>query len=114
MESGKMGGEAIMLGPVPRGGDTERRRTAWAQRSSLKNEGLNHILENPALGYNTRKTSPLGWFENQWDRRGTVRNLDSASEEHEHAPENRQKQQLKLPETLAGFLQPPSAHPGPC
>ena len=30
-------------------------------------KGSNHMLGTPALRFNTRKMSFLGWFESQWD-----------------------------------------------
>ena len=30
-------------------------------------KGLGHVLGTLTLGSNTRKMSPLSWFENQWD-----------------------------------------------
>ena len=68
-ESGRKGREAIRLGPLSLGGNTEGKGnymgleilSPWGVRC------LSHILDTPGLGSNTRKTSPLSWFGNQWN-----------------------------------------------
>ena len=68
MVSSRKGREAISLGPGPLGGDTEEEGVTWAWRYPPQRvSSSNHILGTPALGSDTRKTSPLNWFENQWD-----------------------------------------------
>ena len=66
MELGRKGREAICLGPVPLGGDSEEEGDytggpPWGVSSS------SHILGTPAPGPNTRKTNQLGWLERRWE-----------------------------------------------
>ena len=81
-----------------------------AQRSCLENEQFEpHRSE-------TRSLSPLIWFENQWTDMWTVRSLDSTHEECTHTwllQKQAGGSRLKLPRTLAGFLQPSQRAPQP-
>lgn len=44
----------------------------------------NHIFDTLALGSNTRKISPLMWFENQYYLQDTSRSETPLHEEHVH------------------------------
>ena len=69
-KSGRKVREAIRLGPVPLEGDSEKeehymcrvgRDLSWGMSS------LSQILDTPALGFDTGKTSLLVWLEGQWE-----------------------------------------------
>lgn len=53
----------------------KRRGITQAQRSFLGVSGENHILSAPALGSDTRRTSPLSCLKNNGTDHRTVRNL---------------------------------------
>ena len=58
---------------------------------------LNDTLSTPDLGSDTRKISPLSWFENHCDLQEDCRNLDSDCEECTHTcllPGTRQRKQI--------------------
>ena len=67
MGSGRKGSEAIKSELIPRrehrkvGGSRGLREPPWRLSS------WNHVMGNPVLGFDMRKTSPLSWLENQWD-----------------------------------------------
>ena len=66
MELNKKGSQAVTSGSVLRGGDKEEE---WDYSGGDIHWVVNdsgHILGAPILGYETRKTGPLNWLENQW------------------------------------------------
>ena len=66
MESGKKNREVIWSGTTTTMGDKKRRGYHRLGDPPWEERGLSHILDTAAPGSDTRKTSPLSWFENQW------------------------------------------------
>ena len=53
--------EGTLRGDLEEEGDCTGKYLPWGVR------GFSHILDTPDLGCDTRKMSPPGWFENQWN-----------------------------------------------
>ena len=66
MELSKKGRQAIMSGSLPMGGDIEEEGDYLGGDILWVVNDSGHILGAPILGYETRKTGPLSWLENQW------------------------------------------------
>ena len=55
----------MRLEPTPQEG-TQKKRGLYRLGDPPWARGSSHILGTPSLASNTRKVSPLSWFENQW------------------------------------------------
>ena len=107
---GRKGREAMGLEPAQQEGSQKRKGLYRVRDPPWEARGSRHILRIPSLTSNTRKVTPLGWFEIQWGlQEGCKKPKLCLWRVHTpaHSWNKGAGSRLKLPGALACFPRPP-------